>query len=173
MTEMTEIVGAPVPRSKFERFLLASIGDDSNDNGMELSVLSALARQNIDPWDEAAGLARLPSDTATQRLASLIALLPKGHSTRPDPSANAARLIALLPRGVSPDNRSRTTVLGRAAPQSGTGRRASVYVVTLVIMLVLQWFIATHLGAGPRGQASAQTTGAVSSPATGLRNTGQ
>ena len=45
-----------VHRSKFEGFLLASIGEDNSDNGMQLSVLPALARQKIDPWDEAAGL---------------------------------------------------------------------------------------------------------------------
>jgi len=38
-----------------------------------------------------------------QRLTSLIVALPKGRSTRPDPSVNAARLIALLPGGASAD----------------------------------------------------------------------
>jgi hypothetical protein len=37
---------------EFENFLFAPIGEDSN--GMVLSVLSALARLDIDPWQEAA-----------------------------------------------------------------------------------------------------------------------
>ena len=62
--------------SEFDDFLFAPIGEDRND--MPLSVLSALARLDIDPWHEAAELARLPRETATQRLASLIAALPDG-----------------------------------------------------------------------------------------------
>ena len=34
---------------------------------MLLSVLSALARLDIDPWQEAAQLAGLPGETATRR----------------------------------------------------------------------------------------------------------
>ena len=46
--------------SEFDNFLLAPIGDDNN--GMQLSVLSALARLNVDPWEQAATLALLPAD---------------------------------------------------------------------------------------------------------------
>ena len=59
--------------SEFDDFLFAPIGEDRN--GMLLSVLSALARLDIDPWQEVAELAGLPGTTATQRLASLIAEL--------------------------------------------------------------------------------------------------
>jgi hypothetical protein len=40
-----------LPRSEFGAFLFASIGEESN--GMALSVISALARLGIDPWQEA------------------------------------------------------------------------------------------------------------------------
>jgi hypothetical protein len=46
------------PASEFDDFLYAPIVEGGN--GMVLSVLSALARVNVDPWDEAARLARLP-----------------------------------------------------------------------------------------------------------------
>src|SRR5271155_373945 len=82
--------------SEFDDFLFAPIGDDRND--MPLSVLSALARLDIDPWLEAAELARLPRETATQRLASSIAALPEGPSAHLEHGTIAARLIALLPR---------------------------------------------------------------------------
>ena len=61
---------------EFEDFLFAPVGED--EHGMLLSVLSALARLNIDPWREAAKLAGMPVKTATERLASLIAALPDG-----------------------------------------------------------------------------------------------
>jgi len=162
-----------MPRCKFEAFLLASIGEDSSDNGMQLSVLSALARQNVDPWEEAASLACLPSEAATRRLTSLIAALPKGRSTRAEPRVDAARLIALLPRGVGPDNRSHVTTLGRVAAQSWPVRQVMVYVISVAVMLVIQWLIANHLAAAPRHLSSAPNTSTASAPATALRNAGQ
>jgi hypothetical protein len=59
---------------------------------MLLSVLSTLARMDIDPWQKAAKLIRLPRKTATQRLASLIAALTDGTSSHPNPGTTAARL---------------------------------------------------------------------------------
>ncbi|MFZ1122979.1 MAG: hypothetical protein WAN81_22360, partial [Candidatus Binataceae bacterium] len=85
---------------EFDNFLFAPIGEDGN--GMLLSVLSALARLDIDPWQEAAKLSGLPGGAATQRLASLIAALPDGASAYPDPATVAARLVALLPRPANP-----------------------------------------------------------------------
>src|SRR5580700_9207765 len=82
--------------SEFDNFLFAPIVEDGN--GMLLSVLSALARLDVDPWQEANDLARLPREAATQRLALLIAALPGGPSTHPDLGTIANRLIALLPR---------------------------------------------------------------------------
>jgi hypothetical protein len=82
--------------SEFDDFLYAPIGEDRN--GMLLSVLSALARLDVDPWQEAAKLAQLPRQRAAQRLAGLIATLPEAASAEPDPVTIAARLIALLPR---------------------------------------------------------------------------
>jgi len=72
----------------FDDFLYAPV-DGS------LSVLSALARLNLDPWKEAAALARLSKSAAEARLASLLASLPDLDQ---DSKANATRLIALLPR---------------------------------------------------------------------------
>ena len=48
---------------------------------MPLSVLSALARLDLDPWKEGAELSELPSDRATQRFAALIVRLPGGPWT--------------------------------------------------------------------------------------------
>jgi hypothetical protein len=98
MAEMIRAAPTPALAREFDDFLFAPIGEDSN--GMLLSVVSALARMDIDPWQEAANLAQLPGTTATRRLASLIAALPDRPSTQLDPGTNAARLIARLPRRV-------------------------------------------------------------------------
>ena len=93
---MTRPASVSALGSEFDDFLFAPIGEDRN--GMLLSVLSALARLDFDPWEEAAKLAQLPEETATRKLASLIAALPDGPAARPDPGMIAPRLIALLPR---------------------------------------------------------------------------
>jgi hypothetical protein len=77
--------------SQFDDFLFASVRDDRNG---PLSVLSALARLDVDPWQMAATLAQLPRAAAVQRLASLFAGLPDGLENR---DAVAARLVAFLP----------------------------------------------------------------------------
>src|SRR5579859_3298181 len=93
---------APVVRleSEFDAFLFAPLGEDTN--GVLLSVLSALVRLDVDPWQEAAKLARLPGKKAAERLASLIASLPEGALVHADAGTIAARLIDLLPGQVSP-----------------------------------------------------------------------
>ena len=63
---------------------------------MLLSVLSALARLDLDPWFEAASLSRLPAPAATQRLASLLSTLTT-QLKAPAP-ATIARLVGLLPQ---------------------------------------------------------------------------
>ena len=63
---MTRSASASIERSQFEAFLIAPIG--LQQNGMLLSVLSALARLDIDPWHEAASLAKMSTEAATERM---------------------------------------------------------------------------------------------------------
>jgi hypothetical protein len=118
----------------FDAFLFASIGEGRN--GMPLSVLSALARLDFDPWLEAANLARLPGNRAVERLAALIATLPDSSFARLDPGPIAARLIGLLPRRVAASPQPPTLV------KSAVGARSRVIAIcafVLVGLLVAQW----------------------------------
>jgi hypothetical protein len=111
MVVMTGSVWATSLGSEFDDFLFAPIAEESN--GMLLSVISALARLDLDPWQEAIKLAGLPRETATKRLASLlIAALTGGPSAHLDPGTIAARLIALLPRRASSSVESRKMLIG-------------------------------------------------------------
>ena len=83
--------------SDFDRFLYAEVGDDQR--GGQLSVVSALARSGVDPWDEAARLAAMLTEAAARTLADLLARLPAGSGQPLDPLSVATRLVALLPRG--------------------------------------------------------------------------
>jgi hypothetical protein len=123
---MSSSASVSVLGTEFDDFLFAPIGEDRND--MPLSVLSALARLDIDPWQEADKLARLPGETATQRLASLIAALPDWPSMHLDHGTIAARLIALLPRRTRSNIPSRETLLGgKSRPTRASGQSWSSY----------------------------------------------
>ena len=96
---MTHAALTPLLGREFDSFLFAPIDDDRDSTG--LSVVSALARLDVDPWKEAASLARMPRDLAKQRLTSLIGSLPNEAMSGLAPEIIAARLIALLPQARS------------------------------------------------------------------------
>ena len=80
--------------SEFNDFLFAPV---DNDEGRPLSVLSALTRAGLDPWQQAARLRRLPRDAAIETLASMLATLPGRTCSVAETRDAASRLIALLP----------------------------------------------------------------------------
>ena len=93
---MTPTRSTPALDGAFDAFLFASIGEERN--GMSLSVLSALSRLHIDPWDDALRLARLPKASAIIELGQNIALLPLGKWQLSDATEIATRLVELLPK---------------------------------------------------------------------------
>ncbi|HEY7243414.1 MAG TPA: hypothetical protein VH678_05970 [Xanthobacteraceae bacterium] len=81
--------------SEYNDFLFATIGEERNET--PLSVLSALTRLDVDPWQEAARLARLPKNQAIRDISSAIGSLPGDQWTASETSRIAARLVELLP----------------------------------------------------------------------------
>jgi hypothetical protein len=79
----------------FDNFLFAEVGEEQN--GMVLSVVSALARLDLDPWTEAASLSRLSARAGGERLTALLSSLPTSQVTSLSP-AKVIHLIGLLPR---------------------------------------------------------------------------
>jgi hypothetical protein len=79
----------------FERFVYSDVATEPN--GMELSVLSALSRQGLDPWQEAQRLAQLPPFAAADGLAQTLRAVPAVRALRLDVKMIAERLVALLP----------------------------------------------------------------------------
>ena len=126
---MTHAALASLLGPEFDNFLYASV--DEARSGKLLSVLSALTRLDVDPWREAAKLARLPKEAAIQRLTALIAALPDEPSTHRSAGAIATRLIALLPHGDSP-----VIAPGRALPP-GVGSMTNPRTVGFAIFLAL------------------------------------
>jgi hypothetical protein len=79
----------------FNDFLFATVCEERN--AMPLSVISALARLDLDPWAEAAELARMPAEGAAQRLTSMLTSVVEVPPAQPDRATVSARLVALLP----------------------------------------------------------------------------
>ncbi|HEY2675447.1 MAG TPA: hypothetical protein VGI65_00660 [Steroidobacteraceae bacterium] len=81
--------------SDLNDFLFASVGEEQN--GVTLSVVSALTRLGVDPWEEAARLTPLPKASAAEALATLIARLPIRRTQSSDDLVISRRLVELLP----------------------------------------------------------------------------
>jgi hypothetical protein len=145
--------------SEFDNFLFAPIGEDGNKT--LLSVVSALARLDLDPWQEAASLARLPVEAAIQRLAALIAALPDVPSVYRDPRTIAIRLIALLPQPVRPDIRSPQTMRGFSA---ATRSRTLVYMILMGLVLGVLTIMANRQSSETVDDPHAPAAGTVSPP---------
>ena len=96
---MTNIHSMFLFEHQFDEFLCASIGEEKN--GMALSVLSAFARRNVDPWQEAARLS--------------LAEFSPGAPGPASPREIAERLMAPLPHSNGSAASQRKTFLGRAA----------------------------------------------------------
>jgi hypothetical protein len=122
----------------FDPFLYAPVGDDQH--GGLLSVISALARVGVDPWEQAAMLARLPLDAAVGALSALLEKLPAGSGKPADATHVATRLVALLPNGST-----RTTRLTIATALRT--RRSIAITSNRLLTLVLFGIVALLLGA--------------------------
>jgi hypothetical protein len=124
----------------YNAFLFASVGDDGG--GAPLSTASVLARLDIDPWEEAAQLTRLPKDHAVRRLAALLARLPGRPAGLAESETIAVRLVALLPRGGSGDG-------GGAAPSAQPGATLYPLFVAIGLGLAMMILMAAFLDAPP------------------------
>jgi hypothetical protein len=79
----------------YNAFLFAPVCEDAS--GMTVSMLSAFARMDVDPWGEATRLTAMSHENAQNSLVSMLNLVP-GRDWKPcEVEGIAARLIELLP----------------------------------------------------------------------------
>jgi hypothetical protein len=83
-------------RPDLDRFLFAEVG--AEQNGIPLSMVSALTRLGLDPWDEAGRLSSLGKREATEQLARLIADLPGPSWPLSEAREIAGELVGQLPK---------------------------------------------------------------------------
>ncbi|MBW0159380.1 hypothetical protein [Sedimentimonas flavescens] len=114
-----------------ERFLYASVGEDRN--GSSVTVLSALARLDLDPWDVAAELASSGRRAAVSRLGKLLSRSIDVPALATENGEVARSLAALLP-GAAPAATSFSDALHKGVAFSP----GAVLSVTLVILILIQ-----------------------------------
>ncbi len=115
-----------IPSSRYDSFLFAVICDEPS--GTQLSVLSALTRVDIDPWEEAARLSAMTEPIARRRLMSVLDRASISSWNPSQSEAIASRLIERLPSTTDRDRSAATR------PLEANGR--------VLIFLVCWWSFA-------------------------------
>jgi hypothetical protein len=145
---MTHAALAPGIGRDFDRFLFASIGEDRH--GQLLSVISVLARSDLDPWLEAVSLSRMSQGMATARLGGLIAALPDGPPSSRPVDAVAGELVALLPQTAKwapPPKAAPPKAAPLLAVMTPNGR-FGLGVVALALLMAFSLLFSTHTPLG-------------------------
>ena len=136
--------------------------------------VTALARVDVDPWEEASKLTQLPLESAVTQLASLLGALRNVPVVGLDPARIAAALIALLP---CPRDRVRPMLkaaLAQAVPTKNPAVVSTLLtVMTFVIFMMLsQWLMGGLEAARPVEPPPVPATESPSTPTSseGLQN---
>ncbi|MEL7516708.1 MAG: hypothetical protein AAGK03_19040 [Pseudomonadota bacterium] len=118
--------------SDYDAFLYAQVGEDRT--GAAVTVLSALARLNLEPWTEARELARLGREGAQVRLTTHFEAITDIPALARASEGRAAKLVSLLPLRAPP------RVL--KSLEAGTFPKLSVSwtLMAFVGVVVLAWF---------------------------------
>ena len=82
--------------SDYDAFLLAEVGEDRT--GAAVTVLSALARLDVEPWIEARELSLLGPEDAQVRLMTHFEAIPDIPALALASEGRAAKLVSLLPK---------------------------------------------------------------------------
>jgi hypothetical protein len=143
--------------ARYDDFLFAPVCEDAN--GMRLSVISALARSNVDPWEEATRLAGMPKAIAEKTLLSILDLVSGRSWKSPEAAAIAARLVRLLPQPGE-------AAAGTANAANGTAKvsapRTNYWWLWLGFWLAMSFMVLHHQATTSSAPAIASESGATS-----------
>ena len=140
-SDVTRATATTMPTSDLDPFLFADVGTQTN--GVELTVLSLLARLGSDPWVEAARLALLPRGAATDWLAERIATMPLSVQAVGAARDTATTLLLRLPARTTVDR----AVAGAKEHESLTAK----WVLALLVAAVFLGIFGTILHAPTAG----------------------
>lgn len=132
--------------TEFDDFLFATFFVEAN--GMQLSVVSALARAGLDPWRESARLAALAAEDRAAPVSLCLDLGPRRGMTETEAAAIAKRLAALLP--ARPGEAQASTAREGPVPSQQTNYRFMILVIAIVLsQFVLHSRAAKTIDGGP------------------------
>ncbi|MCV3274161.1 hypothetical protein [Roseobacter sinensis] len=120
--------------SDYDAFLFAEVGEDRT--GSAVTVLSALARLDLEPWTEARELSRLGPKDAQVRLTMHFLAITDIPALALASESRAVKLVSLLPRPASL----------RVSKSLGTGTNSfpklsmSWTMIAFVGIVLLTWF---------------------------------
>jgi len=126
---------------ELEPFLYAFVGEDPR--GSPVTVLSALARLNLDPWAEAAELAALGREAAATRFGALLSRVrdvPALGQTHGPVGRELARLL--------PDRSARPGWAGPASAKRAPLAPGLVWAIVAVLLLAAQMIFGGGSGTG-------------------------
>lgn len=123
---------------EFDAFLFASVGEEVD--GVPLSVLSALSRLGLDPWDEAARLAHLTKESAADQLARMIARLSDRRWSVSEARRIASGLIERLPMATAAGKGDRAA---RGTKPATDFRASSLFIYLALALAMLVSLIAS------------------------------
>lgn len=129
---------------EFERFLYASVGEDRN--GYVVTVLSALARLDLDPWKETAELVTLGRDAARARLGTMLARFWDVPALASDHGRVARDLSQMLPE--SPPSQTLKRAASTVADDR-LGKSGAIWTILAIVFLVYQVMSTVGSGSGP------------------------
>ncbi|HEX2633070.1 MAG TPA: hypothetical protein VHM22_09695 [Bradyrhizobium sp.] len=142
--------------ASYDDFLFAPVCEDPN--GLRLSVLSALARFNVDPWEEAARLAAMPKQIAETTLLSILDLVSGRSWKSSEAAAAAAQLVRLLPRL----DEATATATATADARTGTAHRTNYWWLWLAFWIAMTFMMPHRHTPPPNPTTSTSDSGATS-----------
>ena len=125
----------------FDPFLYAFVGKDRN--GSAVTVVSALARLGLDPWEEAARLTNSGQEAARGQLGAMLAGFKDVPALGLDHGAVAAKLAGLLPAPLS--NRASDLTVP-AMPNWPTGSFKRVLLVVFFLLVLVRIYVLAGSG---------------------------
>ena len=125
----------------FDPFLFSNVGEDKN--GTEITVISALSRLGVEPWQEAAELAALDPKAAGNRLCLTLERLKDMPALDGQYSNLAAELVARLPKRQSPGVARKATTVALKRPPISIGW---LVILAIIIFGLVRIYILAHSG---------------------------
>jgi hypothetical protein len=114
------------PLSDFDDFLFAIICEERDST--ELSMLSALARSDVDPWEEAARISKLDAAAAEEAVAAIVERT-MAHGTPGQKAVTTERLLRLLPGQRATGKSASHAMLSRTAKTPDLGMQMLIFLV--------------------------------------------